>query len=381
MVVGRALLVLLALALAHACACAALAGCAERPVVISPLPAAPPVCPLEGCTGAIAKAIESAAAPSACPAAGEAPCRGSPAPECTDRALAAWSEATDDRALACVARTMTDACELGDPRACGFAGRLWLDGRGVERDVERGIGMLARACDDGVPLPCRVAVRWLADGDNVREVADGTEVRARLDAEHECLMGDGEVCFKDGVAYSHGSTAFPVDPVRSTASYARGCALGQRDACNILGDALEYGSGIARDITRAVATYERGCRLGMALACANFGYLLENGLGVARDTARARTLYRDACGGGEVYACLHHEMMAVQPPGDPFRAVEHWERACAARDARACAFAGLMWEDGPDGYARDETKSRQAMERGCELGNQHACEWLQSHPP
>jgi hypothetical protein len=39
-----------------------------------------------------------------------------------------------------------------------------------------------------------------------------------------------------------------------------------------------------------------------------------------------------------------------------------------------------MYEDGPDGRTRDETKSQQAMKRACELGNRRACEWTKVRP-
>jgi TPR repeat protein len=66
-------------------------------------------------------------------------------------------------------------------------------------------------------------------------------------------------------------------------------------------------------------------------------------------------------------------------PRDPAKALPYWVRRCAARDARACAFVGIIYEDGPDGLARDEAKSQQAMVRACELGDEHACEWTKSH--
>ena len=369
-----------ALALAAA---AAVASCATRPVVVAPEAAPATVCPLEGCDDVRARIIESSAAASACPAAGAAPCSGAPAPECTERALAAWSEAQDDRGVACVARMLTEACSLGDPRACGFSGRLWIDGRGGQRDPGRGIEMLARACDDGIALSCRVAIRWLADPQHAHLVGDDDgRLRARLDMEGDCLGGVEDQCSQIGEGYRLGSQSWPQDFVRSAAFYGRGCDLGQRTSCNNLGDAYEYGSGVGRELPRAAALYERACRLGAPIGCANLGHLIENGEGLARDVARARLLYRDACSAGSAYGCIHAAMSAVESPATPAaaqHALERWERACAARDALACAFVGVVYEDGPDGYARDDKKSTAAMSRGCQMGERRACEYMQAH--
>ncbi|MGH7440709.1 MAG: hypothetical protein ACRENE_33875, partial [Polyangiaceae bacterium] len=57
-----------------------------------------------------------------------------------------------------------------------------------------------------------------------------------------------------------------------------------------------------------------------------------------------------------------------------------WVRACEKdRDARACAFVGLIYDDGPDGFARDEARSQAAMSRACELGEPQACDWVRMH--
>jgi TPR repeat protein len=141
---------------------------------------------------------------------------------------------------------------------------------------------------------------------------------------------------------------------------------------------------VARDLESAASSFLKACRLGEALGCANLGYMTEHGEGVPRDVARARGLYREACTAGDVYGCLHRDLLAAEDAGaprDPDRALAHWRHACEdGHVARACAFVGVMYEDGPDGVARDEEKSMQAMSRACDLGETRACEWVKSHP-
>jgi TPR repeat protein len=356
-------------------------ACRSAPLVLSPEPPGPSAWPAGG---APSRALARGGAGAGfCASAGEAPCGGSAAAECTERALSAWSEAQDDRAVACVARMLSEACSLGDPRGCAFAGRLWLDGRGVARDAERGMDMLVRACDGGVGLACLVGARWLGDSANVRDIG-APELRARLELEHACIVGQSDSCYQVGLLFYFGKDAFPRDRAKANEAYARGCDLGDARACNNLGDGLAYGDGAPRDTQRAAATFAKACRLGEALGCANWGYMAERGEGMERDLARARALYRDACATGDIYGCLHADMLAAEDAGaprDPDRALAHWRRACERdRNARACSFVGLMYEDGPDGFARDETKSLQAMNRACELGDRRACEWVKSRP-
>ncbi len=360
----------------------ALFSCARGPTSVAPGPPRPPVCPLEGCDGARAAAIAASGAPDACPGEREEACGAGSPRECTARALAAWAQAEDDRQVACVARVLTAACNRGDAPACGYAGRLWLDGRGVGKDPEAGIGMLAQACEAGIALECMAAIRWLADGAHAQAVKDGAALRRRLDQEYTCVSGSAEACTDLGAALYAGQAPFPHDVARAAVEYQRGCDLGTGLACNNLGDAYEYGQSVSRDLARAAALYDRACHDGRPIGCANFAHLLEHGEGTPQDLPRARGLYRDACAAGDVYGCLHVQLLAAEDAGaprDPARSVAHWQRACDARDARACAFVGLIFEDGPDGLARDEARSGRAMRRACDLGNRYGCEWLQTH--
>lgn len=361
---------------------ASLAACARGPVDFAPAAPLAPTCPLEGCDGARVARIASEHAPDVCPSAGEAPCAGGSGPECAARAMAAWGDAQDDREVACVGRMLTEACSLGDAAACGNAGRMWLDGRGLEQDTERGLAMVLRGCEGGVALACVAGLRWLSEERREQSVKDGVVLHQRLDAENSCLTGASDHCTQLGQDFSAGRAPYPKDLARSGIEYQRGCDLGNGLACSNLGDAYEYGNGVPHDLVHAATLYERACRLGMALGCSNLGHLLKHGEGVARDVARARVLFRDACAGGDVYGCLHAALLAAEEAGaprDPQGSVQHWQHACDARDARACTFVGVIFEDGPDGYARDEARSLKAMSRACDLGNREGCTWLKSH--
>jgi TPR repeat protein len=277
---------------------------------------------------------------------------------------------------------LDEACSGGDARACAFAGRMWLDGRGVARDVGRGIDALVRACDGGVALACIVGVRRLSQPLYARELPDASQLRARLGAEHACLSGESGSCAEVGLLFYFGRNGFPRDRALAAQSYQRGCDLGAGLACNNLGDALAYADGVERDVVRSAAMFDRACRLGEAMGCANLGYMFEHGEGVTRDRERARELYRDACARGDVYGCLHAEMFVRQDAGaprDPQQALDYWRRACALADARACAFVGVIYEDGPDGKARDVEKSLEAMNRACRMSDERACEWMKAH--
>jgi TPR repeat protein len=361
-----------------ACLVAGAVACARAPLVLTPTGPASPTCPSDGCD-ANAWPAPSHDYGALCSGTGEAACGGAPAAECTGRALSLWSDAADDRTVACVARMLSAACSLDDARACGFAGRLSLDGRGVTRDVRRGLGMLVRACDADVVVACAAAIRWLDDphtGDDAPP--DASDLRIHLDAQLGCATDHADACYTVGTLFYTGHGGFPRDRASSARAYGRGCDLGDSRACNNFADALAYGEGVERDLERAAQTFEKSCHQGESLGCANLAYRAEHGLGVPRDRVKARALYRDACATGEPYGCMHAEMLAAEDAGaprDPPKALAHWVRRCAAGDGRACAFAGLIYDDGPDGLTRDAVKSHEAMTRACALAEARACQW------
>ncbi len=358
------------------------AACAPAPLVTTPRGPGPPVCPIEGCSRAAWADLEGPAG-ATCPAAHDGGCAGLTPSACTDAALAAWGAPEAGRGLPCVAAMLSEACAEGEARACAFAGRLWLDGKGLQKDVGRGLEMLTTACDGGVPLACLVGSRYLGDASTKEAGSDTADVQHRFEMEYACLTGQGEACMQVGMLFRLGEEGFPRDYALAVAAYRRGCDLAESRSCNNLGDALAYGEGTGRDLERAAAIFERSCRMGEVLGCANLGFRFERGLGVARDAAKARSLYRDACNLGSSYACLHLELMAAdgaRAAPDPARTLTRWTRACDhGRDGRACAFVGLLYDDGPDGLARDEAKSLAAMSRGCDLGEPRACDWIKAH--
>jgi TPR repeat protein len=278
---------------------------------------------------------------------------------------------------------LSEACAQGEVRACAFAGRLLLDGKGLAKDVDRGLELLTRACDGGVPLACLVGSRYLGEAGAADSGQDNSDAQHRFEMQYSCLSGQGEACMQIGLLFRFGGDGFLRDFGQAVAAYTRGCNLGESRSCNNLGDALAYGEGVDRDLYKAVEVFDKSCHLGEVLGCANLGYRLERGLGVARDVGRARALYRDACNVGSGYACLHEELLAVDGAKggrDPAGLVARWTRACEhTKDGRACAFLGLIYDDGPDGLARDEGKSLAAMSRGCDLGEPRACDWMKTH--
>ena len=195
---------------------AMMCACGGSPLRTEPLAPGAPTCPAQGC-GRSPASTKWSAPLTACPGGADAACGGASAAECTERALASWSEARDDHAVACIARMLSDSCTLGYARACSFAGRLMLEGRGVPKNADHGLTLLTAACDDGFALACLIGIRWLEQADHAREMTgDSTDIHARLDAQYSCLSGQAGECFRVAYGFYTGQQELPArDHVRA----------------------------------------------------------------------------------------------------------------------------------------------------------------------
>jgi TPR repeat protein len=83
----------------------------------------------------------------------------------------------------------------------------------------------------------------------------------------------------------------PADPSRVAPTLEKACALGELQACWMLGNGYLYGnrSGVVTpDPTRAVALYQKGCDGGEPGSCSSLADCYAEGEGVAKDRALAR---------------------------------------------------------------------------------------------
>jgi TPR repeat protein len=265
-----------------------------------------------------------------------------------------------------------------------YEGRIVLDGVSVVADEARGRMLLERACDDEVVLACDTLARLEHDAPPVaseRQVGTG-----RFDAEAACWRGAVEQCFVVALAFGAGRDGYPHDDRRSVAAYTRACDRGHSTSCNNLANNYYYGDGAPVDWARAARLYVEACDDGLAIGCANIGFLAEYGDGIPLDMKRAEHEYRDACTLLSSYGCVHLDMLAAYRGGVPHapdKAVARWKSECEAPTVtvvsmRACAFYGVMFEDGK-GVPRDSARATGLMRRACDAKYKPACDWVAEH--
>jgi len=231
-----------------------------------------------------------------------------------------------------------------------------------------------------------------------------------------CDAGGGSACYTLGSAHARGAGP-PRDLGRAAGIFERACELGYTRACGDLGWMHAEALGVERDEVRARAWMGRACDGGEARACGELSVLLRDGRGGASDPVAAEARAEQGCRGSDGPSCVHAATRA-EARGDASGAYRLAVAGCELGEGRACAMAGVALQRGHGvapspveglarleascaaGYgpgctaggllgvdlaAREGTADRDAatravalLQRGCALGERHACEVLEA---
>lgn len=202
------------------------------------------------------------------------------------------------------ARWWQQACELGHGEACVALARALLLGRGVERDVERGLALLRERADVG-------------DGEAATELAEfhlhqppprGDVAAGQHWLERAASLGDGRAAVKRAARFLEEATP-EHDPIQALAGLDEIAAAGNAQAALVLGQLLLTGE---KDVLRDVAAGRRWLAQAQAsggnarlrgLAAFLLGRHFLQGETAARDGAEALRWLHLAAREGHVEAC------------------------------------------------------------------------------
>ncbi len=230
------------------------------------------------------------------------------------------------------------ACEAGEAAACGRLGRLWLDGRGVQADPERGLSMLQDACEKGDGASCGIIGARYESGKGLPM----NLTRAVKMYQRACNLHDGDGCWSLALLYAVGK-GVDRNPARNLALTREACDLGSAEACGALARRFLDGQGVHADPARAAELFDRACRAGLGDACATLGAMVREGKGVQPDPARALALFRRACEADSGGGCFGLGQALEQGAGgdpDYSGALAAYRRACDLGYERGCSASG-----------------------------------------
>jgi hypothetical protein len=182
----------------------------------------------------------------------------------------------------------------------------------------------------------------------------------------ECEAGDAAACSRVGLSLLLGD-AKPIDVAGAKAAFERACALGDAFGCYSRGKLADRG---AADDGGAADWFDRGCQRSHAESCAALAVNLPEA--DAATTAKVRAALDRACGLGHLESCA---ALASRADTKASEALPLLERACVAKNPRACARLGERLESGKD-VAADPARARTILAVACEGGESGSCALL-----
>jgi TPR repeat protein len=235
-------------------------------------------------------------------------------------------------------QTYQAGCAQGVPGDCFQLALATEHGVGIKLDIPASRSLYDQACKAGWPAAC------------AREGA----------AEYACDEGDGEACLTAALGAER--------TFQLGTAFTR--MLGMAEPFQGILDAL---TGFrAPGIYQLFAFDQQSCIRGDANGCNGLAFMLQNGLGTDNDPVRAAQLYAQACSAGVPQACSRLGTL-YGLTGDLAYDAEIQAASCAAGAGCGCTGLAQLYLNGL-GVTKDDTRGRDLLQKGCELGDDAACQ-------
>jgi TPR repeat protein len=157
------------------------------------------------------------------------------------------------------------------------------------------------------------------------------------------------------------------------------CSWGIAEQCAFTGEAYHLGMGVPRDIKRASSFFQRACTLGDLDGCVMAAYMTVQ-LGEQAQFTEVLATWEKACEEGSYSGCamagmtLSVDRMHLGTPRDIPRGRAYLEKACAARDMRACGAAAALVIELKEVSNYEAARAR--LVQACELHERESCHYL-----
>jgi len=162
------------------------------------------------------------------------------------------------------------------------------------------------------------------------------------------------------------------------------------NSCNTLG--LKYLKGedlVKKNYKQAFEYFKMACNLGNAEGCNNVGYFYGTGVGnvVRKNEKLAIKYYKKACKDNYTPACknlgviYYQKGMKALYKKDAINALANFEQSCFKYNfTKSCYNAGyLSYLIRKNGIPLEKKLIKKYFKKGCDLGNQKSCKFLQNH--
>ncbi len=238
------------------------------------------------------------------------------------------------------------SCSKSDSRSCYQLGIAYRDGLEVVQSEVAAKQFFDMACDMGSSQACSELKEIDKYRNDSTVGASDTEQDNKIVVfRKSCDRGDGDACFRIGLAYYEGSEV--EQDYKIAKEYLEiACDHKVGVGCGTLGVMYENGKGARIDYAKAKAYYKKGCDYDYSNGCLMLGIYYENGRGGEQNIAKAGEYYR-------ISKAYH-------------------EKECDNGDGNGCLMLGYAYSRG-SGVSQDPKKAEAYYKKACDFGNTLGC--------
>jgi TPR repeat protein len=215
-------------------------------------------------------------------------------------------------------------CSYGSMMGCAMAGS-------ITDDPDRSLALLEEPCKRGYPEACgNIGVVLLNRG----RPADASRASQLLEStcrqNRQFCSGFGEIVMNCRLTAKYSAARELLEAACKDKDYA---------SCHVLARSYEDGTLSETDYARAMALNESNCEIGYLPGCNALGHMFVNGHGCPKDELRGAGLFYGACGRDYGPACDSMGEATEKGwggPADPIKALPFYDRGCELGDEHAC---------------------------------------------
>lgn len=242
-------------------------------------------------------------------------------------------------------------------------------------DYANAFKLFAKSCDDGNPAGCFAVGTMYMNGVGIQ-----TDIqKAARYYEMGCSGGDAAACTSLAMIYDSEKKSNLEDKEKAVQLYMTACQGGDGQACNNLAWMYANGDGIQKDYFKAIQYYQFACGIGSELGCYNLGLMSNTNNIYGPNKARLDVVDLNymACNAGDINGCANLGWLyASGTSGAPinyFSASQYFQTACDGGVLSSCNNLGVLYQKGL-GVPQDTRKALDLFAQVCNSGVQSGCD-------
>lgn len=266
---------------------------------------------------------------------------------------------------------LEQACKEKHNKACDDLGTIYS---AIKLDHEKAFDAFKIACDNGDDNACSAVAELYVSGKGIdKDVKKGLEIlNKNVEKENSTAMLIMSALYIQGVEIEK-------DYSKALNLGLKACDKGEALACRLVAEMYQNGLGVAVSNEKTFEFFKKSCvESDTSLdtgGCVNAGAMLEMGVGTDKNTNEALKMYNTACSLDEKVGCVNYGLLLYKLKKYQ-ESIKFNTKACDDKKiAKSCFITAVQYATN-QGVSQNEQYIIKYLKLACEYGENEACTML-----